>query len=114
MSFLFAPEQFKKLIHYSYGEGLTLVQPPSTTNDCPVMCLASSETRNKAVAAMSSTVAGRPIGVMRDQVFVYSGSSNVRSVAVAPGAIALTFIPNGEISITRFLASISSAALVMP
>ena len=69
------------------------VHPPSMTSDCPVICLASSETRKSAACAMSSTVAGLPMGVMRDKVLVYSLSSSVRSVRVAPGAMVFTLIP---------------------
>ena len=45
------------------GEGLIHVHPPSTIKLCPVMCFASSETKNSAAFAISSTLAGRPIGV---------------------------------------------------
>ena len=75
-----------------YGEGLTDVHPPSIIKLCPVICLEAGETRNKAALAISFVVAGFPIGVMRLHVFVYSLSSNVLSVSVAPGAIAFTLI----------------------
>jgi hypothetical protein len=59
-----------------------LVHPPSTMIVCPVMCFAFGDTRNKAVAAISATVAGLPIGVIVDQIRAYSISSCVRSVSV--------------------------------
>ena len=63
---------------------------------------------------MSSQIAGRPIGVIADQVFGYEGSSvNVLSVKVAPGATVLMVMPYGESSRTKFLASISNPAFVM-
>ena len=69
-----------------------LVQPPSTIKVCPVICLAFSDTKNKAVSAISFTYAGRPIGVILLQVAIYAGSSNVLSVKVAPGATVFTLI----------------------
>ncbi|MND02031.1 hypothetical protein D3C83_212720 [compost metagenome] len=77
------------------------------------MCFAPGDTRNKAALAISFVVAGFPIGVMRLHVFVYSLSSKVLSVSVAPGAIAFTLILYGDNSITKFLASISNPALVI-
>jgi hypothetical protein len=55
-------------IYSSYGDGLMQVHPPSITSVWPVICLAFDETKNKAAAAMSDGVAGRPMGVIRDQV----------------------------------------------
>ena len=39
------------------------VHPPSIIKLCPVICLAFSDTKNKAALAISVTEAGRPIGV---------------------------------------------------
>src|SRR5690606_31850807 len=95
------------------GEGLTLVHPPSIIKVCPVICLASSETKNAAALAISWTSAARPNGVIFDHVFLYSGSKIVLFVIVAPGAMVLTRILNGASSSTKFFASISSAALLI-
>lgn len=44
------------------------VHPPSITSDWPVMCPELGESKNNAAFAISSTRAGLPMGVMRDQV----------------------------------------------
>ena len=68
------------------------VHPPSIMIVCPVICFAFGDTKKSAALAISDGYAGLPMGVIRDQVFSYSGSFNVRSVIVAPGAIAFTLM----------------------
>ena len=45
-------------------------QPPSTIRFWPVMCPDAGDTKNSTALATSSTVAGRPIGVIRDHVLL--------------------------------------------
>src|SRR5688572_12213814 len=102
------------MFNSQYGDGLTAVHPPSIIRLCPVICLDEGETRNNAALAISSTEAGRPIGVIRLQVFSYSASPAVLSVKVAPGAMAFTEMLNGDSSTTNDFASISMPAFVIP
>src|SRR5690606_25424553 len=86
MATLLSNLSMNECLTFEEGDGLIHVQPPSTIIFCPVICFALSETRKRAVFAMSATEAGLPIGVIRDQVCSYSGSSILRLVKVAPGA----------------------------
>src|ERR1022692_3731911 len=71
-----------------------MVSPPSTASVCPVMYDALSLARNSAVRATSSAAPNRPSG-MRDLYVVWtaSGKTDVISVSIKPGAIALTRRP---------------------
>ena len=102
----------------SIGKDLTLmavdspltVQPPSTTKVCPVMCLALSDNRNSAALAISWTDAGLPRGVNDDHISWYDVSDCVRSVSVAPGAMAFTRMRYCESSTTKCFVRFSRAA----
>src|SRR5579885_1936567 len=74
--------------------------PPSTGNTIPVIYLAFSVQRNKAASPMSAGVPSLPIGVREITLFIRSLSSFKAladiSVAINPGAIQFTLIPNGD------------------
>ena len=76
--------------------------PPSTASTCPVMYPASSLARNATALATSSAAPMRPIGIV-DSVVVLAayGMAAVMSVAIKPGATALTVTPREASSLAR-------------
>src|SRR6266511_1746684 len=82
--------------------------PPSTTSIWPVMYEAAGEHRNVIVAATSSGVPGRPMGVPKPCL---SSTSVDAPVWMIPGATALTVMPSATSSMASARVSPTTPAL---
>src|SRR5262249_7783500 len=97
----------------------TAVMPPSTGGFTPAMKLASSEARNKAVAAISSRRPSRPKGTAaakaaraRSTASLVGGCWSKIGVSIGPGLIALTRMRRSFNSAVQVRMKERTAALV--
>ena len=88
--------------------------PPLARNTWPLIHPPSAPTRKATADAMSSGVPRRSIGFILARRSISSGDLPFRnrSVAVGPGATALTVMPRPRISFDRIAVIVSIADLV--